>query len=76
MIDDELAELKDGEVPEGFTDDAEETVDVDPLAEESYDTDPNTLLFDKAFGTGQTVFAEEEDEAKEFLDMFSQKYED
>lgn len=71
------------ELPEGFhttdgTEDIEpvEVVEDEELADD--DTNSNTALFENAFGTGQTVFGEGEEDAKEFLDIFTEakEYED
>lgn len=44
-MDDDLTELKEGEVPEGFQIENEEPVDVDAIGDE----DPNVALYDNAF---------------------------
>jgi hypothetical protein len=69
------------ELPAGFhvtdgTDDVEavEAVEDEVLPEDTYATDPNTALFDTAFGGGQTVFPEGEDGAEEFLAVISEAH--
>jgi|GEM_PF-7097340 len=75
-----MDDISEEELPEGFRvtegPDDIEPVEDEVLVEDTYTTDPNTALFDNAFGTGQTVFPEGDEDAKEFLDIFSQQYED
>ena len=76
-----MDETKEEELPEGFrvtdgTDDTDavDVVDaVDPIDETE---EPAEDQFDIAFGKSNPLFPEGDEEAKEFLDMFAQKYEE
>ena len=74
-----MDDMNEEELPEGFhatdgTDDIEPVED-EVVADDTYTTDPNTALFETAFGGGQTVFPEGEEDAAEFLAVISEAHE-